>query len=120
MRGRVRLQGGSVLGELTEAVRELRHETDAERRERVDDLAVLHEDGVIDEFDRRPIGKPNHPQTLGGLSLGASYKGFDLNILFQGANCIGRLQQITVPLQRVHRQIQVRINDQHLPILLNY
>jgi hypothetical protein len=35
------VQLGSVLTELTEAVRELRHETDAERRERVDDLAVL-------------------------------------------------------------------------------
>ncbi len=35
------VQLGSVLGELTEAVRELRQETDAERRERVDDLAVL-------------------------------------------------------------------------------
>jgi hypothetical protein len=35
------VQLGSVLGELTEAVRELRYETDAERRERVDDLAVL-------------------------------------------------------------------------------
>ena len=32
---------GSVLGELAEAVRDLRRETDAERRERVDDLAVL-------------------------------------------------------------------------------
>jgi hypothetical protein len=35
------VQLGSVLSELTDAVRELRHETDAERRERVDDLAVL-------------------------------------------------------------------------------
>jgi hypothetical protein len=32
---------GSVLGELAEAVRDLRRETDEERRERVDDLAVL-------------------------------------------------------------------------------
>ena len=32
---------GSVLGELAEAVRDLRRETDKERRERVDDLAVL-------------------------------------------------------------------------------
>jgi hypothetical protein len=32
---------GSVLGELAEAVRDLRRETDAERHERVDDLAVL-------------------------------------------------------------------------------
>lgn len=31
----------SVLGELAEAVRDLRRETDAERRERVDDLAVV-------------------------------------------------------------------------------
>ena len=30
-----------MLGELAEAVRDLRRETDAERRERVDDLAVL-------------------------------------------------------------------------------
>jgi hypothetical protein len=35
------VQLGSVLEELTEAVRDLRRETDAERRERVDDLAVL-------------------------------------------------------------------------------
>ena len=35
------VQLSSVLGELAEAVRELRRETDAERRERVDDLAVL-------------------------------------------------------------------------------
>ncbi len=32
---------GSVLGELAEAIRDLRRETDTERRERVDDLAVL-------------------------------------------------------------------------------
>lgn len=35
------VQLGAVLGELAEAVRELRRETDTERRERVDDLAVL-------------------------------------------------------------------------------
>ena len=35
------VQLSSVLGELAEAVRDLRQETDAERRERVDDLAVL-------------------------------------------------------------------------------
>lgn len=35
------MQLSSVLGELAEAVRDLRRETDAERRERVDDLAVL-------------------------------------------------------------------------------
>ena len=35
------VQLSAVLGELAEAVRDLRRETDAERRERVDDLAVL-------------------------------------------------------------------------------
>jgi hypothetical protein len=35
------VQLSSVLGELAEAVRDLRRETDAERRERVDDLGVL-------------------------------------------------------------------------------
>ncbi len=35
------VQLSSVLGELAEAVRDLRRETDSERRERVDDLAVL-------------------------------------------------------------------------------
>jgi len=35
------VQLGSVLGELAEAVRDLRRETDEERRERVDDLAVI-------------------------------------------------------------------------------
>ena len=35
------VQLSSVLGELAEAVRDLRRETDAERRERVDDLAVV-------------------------------------------------------------------------------
>ena len=35
------VQLSSVLGELAEAVRDLRRETDEERRERVDDLAVL-------------------------------------------------------------------------------
>jgi hypothetical protein len=37
------VQLSSVLEELAEAVRDLRHETDTERRERVDDLAVLIE-----------------------------------------------------------------------------
>ena len=45
----------------------------------------LNGDHVIDEQDRGPIGKPNLPTTTGGLTLGLSYKGLDLSILFQGA-----------------------------------
>ncbi|MGQ8338257.1 SusC/RagA family TonB-linked outer membrane protein [Sunxiuqinia sp. A32] len=47
--------------------------------------ADLNEDGVIDNFDRGPIGKPNLPNTTLGWSLGAYYKGFTVNVLFQGS-----------------------------------
>ncbi|MDR6783236.1 TonB-linked SusC/RagA family outer membrane protein [Pedobacter africanus] len=42
-------------------------------------------DGVIDQEDYRAIGKPNLPQTVLGTSLGVEYKGFSLNVLFQGS-----------------------------------
>ncbi len=45
----------------------------------------LNGDNVIDENDMGPIGKPNLPNTTVGLTLGGSYKGFSLNILFQGS-----------------------------------
>lgn len=45
----------------------------------------LNGDGVIDENDMGPIGKPNLPNTTAGLTLGMAYKGFSLNILFQGS-----------------------------------
>ena len=45
----------------------------------------LNEDGVIDNFDRGPIGKPNLPNTTLGWSLGGYFKGFTVNVLFQGS-----------------------------------
>ncbi|TZF82787.1 TonB-dependent receptor [Pedobacter sp. BS3] len=42
-------------------------------------------DGVIDQLDQVPIGKPNLPQTVLGTSLGAGYKGFSINVLLQGS-----------------------------------
>ncbi|HEY9261963.1 TonB-dependent receptor [Chitinophaga sp.] len=42
-------------------------------------------DGVIDNNDIGPIGKPNLANTVLGLTLGASYKGFSINVLFQGS-----------------------------------
>lgn len=45
----------------------------------------LNGDGVIDENDMGPIGKPNLPNTTAGLTLGLGYKGLSLNILFQGS-----------------------------------
>jgi hypothetical protein len=45
----------------------------------------MNADGVIDQQDFRAIGKPNLPQTVLGTTLGLSYKGFSLNVLFQGS-----------------------------------
>ncbi|GEP88749.1 TonB-linked outer membrane protein, SusC/RagA family [Chitinophaga terrae (ex Kim and Jung 2007)] len=45
----------------------------------------LNGDGIIDNNDQGPIGKPNVPSTVLGLTLGANYKGFSINVLFQGS-----------------------------------
>jgi TonB-linked SusC/RagA family outer membrane protein len=45
----------------------------------------LNEDGVIDQNDITPIGKPNLPNTTVGLPIKIGYKGFDASVLFQGA-----------------------------------
>ena len=41
-------------------------------------------DGRIDGDDFTRIGKSNFPHMVYGVNLGASYKGFDINALFQG------------------------------------
>ena len=43
----------------------------------------LNKDGVIDQFDVAPIGK-ERPLIYYGLTAGASYKGIEISILFQG------------------------------------
>lgn len=45
----------------------------------------LNGDGVINVFDKRPIGNPNLPNTILGLSLQAVYKGFSVSVLLQGS-----------------------------------
>jgi TonB-linked SusC/RagA family outer membrane protein len=45
----------------------------------------LNGDGIIDERDEGPIGKPNIPNLSAGITFGVHYKGLDLSILFQGA-----------------------------------
>ncbi len=42
-------------------------------------------DGIIDANDRRAIGNPGVPRLVGGLNAGLSYKGFDLNLIFNAA-----------------------------------
>ncbi len=45
----------------------------------------FNDDGVIDDFDKSAIGKPNLPTTSLGWTIGTSYKGFSLSLLFQGS-----------------------------------
>lgn len=45
----------------------------------------INGDGVIDNNDQTAIGKPNLANTVLGLTLGANYNGFSINLLFQGS-----------------------------------
>ncbi|HET8828069.1 MAG TPA: SusC/RagA family TonB-linked outer membrane protein [Pelobium sp.] len=42
-------------------------------------------DGFIDDNDRIPVGNPVYPNTWYGFNAGFNVKGFDFNVLFQGA-----------------------------------
>lgn len=44
----------------------------------------VNQDGVIDRYDQVRTGYPLIPEIQYGLTLGGSYKGFDISILFQG------------------------------------
>ena len=46
-------------------------------------------DGVIDQYDEMPIGKPGYPGLVYGFTPSISYKAFDLSLLFQGAGIRG-------------------------------
>ena len=41
-------------------------------------------DSIIDSQDYVPLGNPSIPEWNFGLTLGAEYKGFDINVLFTG------------------------------------
>ena len=49
---------------------------------------VTGPDGVINVNDSKVIGNPSFPQMIFGMNLGASYKGFDLTMLWQGAGAV--------------------------------
>jgi len=42
-------------------------------------------DGIIDGNDRRAIGNPSIPRLIGGLNAGLTFKGFDLNLIFNAS-----------------------------------
>lgn len=44
----------------------------------------LNADGVIDQFDIKPIGRVGKPLLFYGLSIGFTYAGFDVSALIQG------------------------------------
>lgn len=48
----------------------------------------LNGDGVIDGWDEKPIATKSVPMINYGISLGAEYKGLDLNLLFQGTGLV--------------------------------
>lgn len=50
-----------------------------------------NKDGKINENDFVPIGHPVYPEINYGISAGISYKGFDLSVLFQGADNVSRV-----------------------------
>lgn len=45
----------------------------------------INGDGIINDYDKAAIGKPNLPNTTLGWTIGGSYKGFTLSVLFQGS-----------------------------------
>lgn len=47
--------------------------------------ADLNNDGVVNASDRKVIGRGFNPDIFFGLNLAASWKGFDISMLFQGA-----------------------------------
>ncbi|MDD7887543.1 TonB-dependent receptor [Flavivirga sp. 57AJ16] len=50
----------------------------------------LNDDGQIDDFDRKVIGKGDVPALTYGFGLTAKYKNFDLSLFFQGQNSAER------------------------------
>ena len=44
----------------------------------------VNNDGVINELDRVPIGKPTVPEIVYGFGVSASYKGYDFSVFMQG------------------------------------
>jgi TonB-linked SusC/RagA family outer membrane protein len=45
----------------------------------------INEDGVINEIDKVPIGRPTTPEINYGFGLSGGYKNFDISVFFQGS-----------------------------------
>lgn len=53
----------------------------------------LNGDGVINVDDQAPIGFPDYPEYVFGLTMEMNYKGFDLHMLWTGATNVSRAFQ---------------------------
>lgn len=53
----------------------------------------MNDDGIIDDTDRTYLGDPN-PRLTYGLNLSATYKGFDLALLFQGVSGVEKYNDL--------------------------
>jgi TonB-linked SusC/RagA family outer membrane protein len=78
----------------------------------------FNNDGIIDGNDNRPIGlTPNAPQIMFGFTLDASWKGFDVNALFQGATRFtvdyGTTAQLSHPLQFEGNSLDIFLDRWH-------
>ncbi|MEQ8472579.1 MAG: TonB-dependent receptor [Marinoscillum sp.] len=58
----------------------------------------INDDGVVNSYDITRIGKSDIPELVYGFTMGANYKGFDLNIFFQGASGFQR-NVVVVPFE---------------------
>jgi TonB-linked SusC/RagA family outer membrane protein len=79
---------GNFFGRVVEGIFQNQAEIDAsaQRNARPGDLRYrdLNNDGTINDADRAVIGN-GYPTAFGGLNNTLTYKGFDLNIFFQGS-----------------------------------
>lgn len=55
----------------------------------------INGDGKIDVLDQVPVGYPDFPEIIYGVSFGADYNGFDFSVLFQGAERVSRMNHAT-------------------------
>ncbi|MFZ4261653.1 SusC/RagA family TonB-linked outer membrane protein [Sphingobacterium sp. HJSM2_6] len=80
----------------------------------------MNSDGRIDAFDRVPILLQNVPRYMGGLSLGATYKTFDISILLNGAGG-GTARYIPKPLDPMilHRWQEGNQENALIPVAKN-
>jgi TonB-linked SusC/RagA family outer membrane protein len=72
-------------------------------------------DGQIDGNDTHPIAYTNAPHITYGLSIGGSYKDFDINLLFQGTAMIqvSYIEQLNIPLWGGGNALTQFMNDWH-------